>query len=47
MFGAAFELWPAVIINRQVLGVQISAHRAIKDDDAFFKSVEEGAHCYF
>ena len=38
---AAFELRTAVIVDSQILRVQIGAHRAIKDDDAFFKSVEK------
>ena len=34
MFGTAFELRAAVIIDRQILRMQIRPHRAIKDDDA-------------
>src|ERR1041384_5620296 len=43
-FRAAFELRTAVVIHGQVLRVQIGAHRAIKDDDAFAKCVEKVSH---
>ena len=36
MFVTAFEPQAAKIIQRKVLHLQIGAHRAIKDDDAFF-----------
>src|SRR5262245_61152524 len=44
MFGTALELRTAVIIHGQVLCVQVGAHRAIKDDDAFPQCFEEAAH---
>src|ERR1043165_228596 len=46
MFGAAFELRAAVIFHSQILRVQIRAHRAIKDDDAFFQCVEKTGHLF-
>src|SRR2546423_14852202 len=46
IFVAAFEPQTTEIVQRQVLNLQIRAHRAVKDNDAFFKSVEKAAH-YF
>ena len=44
MLRTTFELRAAVIIDGQVLRVEIRSHRAVKDDDAFFKCVEKAAH---
>ncbi len=36
IFVAAFEAQAAEIVERQVLDLQVGAHRAVKDDDALF-----------
>src|SRR6266705_116041 len=44
MFRAAFELGAPVIVDGQVLRVKVSAHRAVKDDDAIVQCVEKTFH---
>ena len=44
MFGAAFKLRTAVVINGQVLRMQVRAHRPIKDDDSIFECFEKVGH---
>ena len=44
IFVAALKSQTSKILEREVLDLQISAHRAIKDDDAFFQCVEKISH---
>jgi hypothetical protein len=47
IFVTALKSKASEIFESEVLDLQIGAHRAIKDDDAFFKCVEKALHCRF
>ena len=44
VFVAAFEAWSTKVVERKVLDLQVGAHRAIEDDDAFFECFEKVRH---
>src|ERR1044071_9525669 len=41
---AAFKAWSTKVVERKVLDLQVGPHRAIENDDAFFKCFEKIRH---